>query len=103
MGCAEGMPSLYPRVHDFQAIRRKLDPSGCFLNDRLEIFSSDKQLALHRLDQSCETLSQTVAGISGDRSSRGASFVQSESLRRGGELRGCLMPPRLLLIAVSSS
>jgi FAD/FMN-containing dehydrogenase len=32
---ADDMPSLYPRFHDFQAIRRKLDPSGCFLNDHL--------------------------------------------------------------------
>jgi FAD/FMN-containing dehydrogenase len=32
---AEDMPSLYPRFHDFQAIRGKLDPSGCFLNDYL--------------------------------------------------------------------
>ncbi|MGO9418348.1 D-arabinono-1,4-lactone oxidase [Roseiarcus sp.] len=32
---AEDMPSLYPRFHDFQAIRRKMDPSGLFLNDHL--------------------------------------------------------------------
>ena len=32
---AEDMPSLYPRFHDFQAIRCKLDPAGCFLNDHL--------------------------------------------------------------------
>jgi FAD/FMN-containing dehydrogenase len=32
---ANDMPSLYPRFHDFQAIRRKMDPSGCFLNDHL--------------------------------------------------------------------
>ena len=32
---AEDMPSLYPRFHDFQAIRRKMDPSGRFLNDHL--------------------------------------------------------------------
>jgi FAD/FMN-containing dehydrogenase len=32
---AEDMPSLYPRFHDFQAIRRKMDPSGYFLNDHL--------------------------------------------------------------------
>jgi FAD/FMN-containing dehydrogenase len=32
---AEDMPSLYPRFHDFQAIRRRLDPSGRFLNDHL--------------------------------------------------------------------
>ncbi len=32
---AEDMPSLYPRFHDFQAIRRGLDPSGLFLNDHL--------------------------------------------------------------------
>ena len=32
---AEDMPLLYPRFHDFQAIRRKMDPSGCFLNDHL--------------------------------------------------------------------
>jgi hypothetical protein len=29
------MPSLYPRFHDFQAIRRRLDPSDLFLNDHL--------------------------------------------------------------------
>jgi D-arabinono-1,4-lactone oxidase len=29
------MPVLYPRFHDFQAIRRKIDPSGCFMNDHL--------------------------------------------------------------------
>jgi FAD/FMN-containing dehydrogenase len=33
--CAEDMPLLYPRFHDFQSIRRKMDPSGCFLNDHL--------------------------------------------------------------------
>jgi len=32
---AEDMPALYPRFHDFQAIRRRLDPSGRFLNDHL--------------------------------------------------------------------
>ncbi len=32
---ADDMPSLYPRFHDFQAIRRKIDPSGRFLNDHL--------------------------------------------------------------------
>jgi FAD/FMN-containing dehydrogenase len=32
---AEDMPLLYPRFHHFQAIRRKMDPSGCFLNDHL--------------------------------------------------------------------
>ena len=32
---AEDMPALYPRFHDFQAIRRRLDPSGLFLNDHL--------------------------------------------------------------------
>jgi FAD/FMN-containing dehydrogenase len=32
---AEDMPSLYPRFHDFQAIRRRLDPSDLFLNDHL--------------------------------------------------------------------
>ncbi len=32
---AEDMPLLYPRFHDFQAIRRKMDPAGCFLNDHL--------------------------------------------------------------------
>ena len=32
---AEDMPSLYPRFQDFQAIRRRLDPSGRFLNDHL--------------------------------------------------------------------
>ena len=32
---AEDMPSLYPRFHDFRAIRRRLDPSGRFLNDHL--------------------------------------------------------------------
>ena len=32
---AEDMPSLYPRFYDFQAIRRKMDPSGRFLNDHL--------------------------------------------------------------------
>jgi FAD/FMN-containing dehydrogenase len=32
---AEDMPSLYPRFADFQAIRRKMDPSGLFLNDHL--------------------------------------------------------------------
>jgi FAD/FMN-containing dehydrogenase len=32
---AEDMPSLYPRFHDFQAIRRRMDPSGRFLNDHL--------------------------------------------------------------------
>jgi FAD/FMN-containing dehydrogenase len=32
---AEDMPSLYPRFRDFQAIRRRLDPSGRFLNDHL--------------------------------------------------------------------
>jgi D-arabinono-1,4-lactone oxidase len=31
----EDMPSLYPRFHDFQAIRRSMDPSGRFLNDHL--------------------------------------------------------------------
>jgi hypothetical protein len=29
------MPALYPRFQDFKAIRRKMDPSGCFLNDHL--------------------------------------------------------------------
>src|SRR5271168_206724 len=33
--CAEDMPRLYPRFQDFQAIRRQIDPSGCFLNDHL--------------------------------------------------------------------
>ena len=32
---ADDMPLLYPRFHDFQAIRHKVDPSGCFLNDHL--------------------------------------------------------------------
>jgi FAD-linked oxidoreductase len=32
---AEDMSRLYPRFHDFQAIRRGLDPSGWFLNDHL--------------------------------------------------------------------
>jgi FAD/FMN-containing dehydrogenase len=32
---ADDMPSLYPCFHDFQAIRRKMDPSGRFLNDHL--------------------------------------------------------------------
>ena len=32
---AEDMPALDPRFHDFQAIRRRLDPSGRFLNDHL--------------------------------------------------------------------
>jgi FAD-linked oxidoreductase len=32
---AEDMPLLYPRFHDFQAIRRKMDPAGRFLNDHL--------------------------------------------------------------------
>jgi len=32
---AEDMPSLYPRFNNFQAIRRKMDPSGHFLNDHL--------------------------------------------------------------------
>ena len=32
---AEDMPTLYPRFEDFQAIRRRLDPSGTFLNDHL--------------------------------------------------------------------
>ena len=32
---AEDMPTLYPRFHDFQAIRRRIDPSGRFLNDHL--------------------------------------------------------------------
>ena len=32
---AEDMPLLYPRFDDFRAIRRKMDPSGCFLNDHL--------------------------------------------------------------------
>ena len=32
---AEDMRTLYPRFHDFQAIRRRMDPSGQFLNDHL--------------------------------------------------------------------
>jgi hypothetical protein len=32
---AEDMPSLYPRLDNFQAIRRNMDPSGRFLNDHL--------------------------------------------------------------------
>jgi FAD/FMN-containing dehydrogenase len=32
---AEDMPVLYPRFADFQAIRRRLDPEGRFLNDHL--------------------------------------------------------------------
>ena len=32
---ADDMASLYPRVHDFQTVRRKMDPSGRFLNDHL--------------------------------------------------------------------
>ena len=32
---AEDLPLLYPRFPEFQAIRRKLDPSGLFLNDHL--------------------------------------------------------------------
>jgi FAD/FMN-containing dehydrogenase len=32
---AADMPALYPRFHDFQAIRRRLDPSGRLLNDHL--------------------------------------------------------------------
>jgi len=32
---AEDLPSLYPRFQHFQAVRRKIDPSGCFLNDHL--------------------------------------------------------------------
>ncbi len=32
---ADDLPLLYPRFHDFQAIRRKMDPSGCFMNDHL--------------------------------------------------------------------
>ncbi len=32
---AEDMPALYPRFQDFKAIRRKMDPSGRFLNDHL--------------------------------------------------------------------
>jgi FAD/FMN-containing dehydrogenase len=31
----EDMPRLYPRYADFQAIRRRLDPEGRFLNDHL--------------------------------------------------------------------
>jgi FAD/FMN-containing dehydrogenase len=31
----EDMPSFYPRLPDFQAIRRKMDPAGRFLNDHL--------------------------------------------------------------------
>ncbi|MGC9957161.1 D-arabinono-1,4-lactone oxidase [Roseiarcus sp.] len=27
--------SFYPRFHDFQAIRRQMDPAGRFLNDHL--------------------------------------------------------------------
>jgi FAD/FMN-containing dehydrogenase len=32
---AEDMPELYPRFEDFQSIRRRLDPSGRFVNDHL--------------------------------------------------------------------
>ena len=32
---AEDMPALYPRFREFQVVRRKLDPSGRFLNDHL--------------------------------------------------------------------
>src|SRR6202011_2513203 len=32
---AEDLPRLYPRFHDFCAIRRRLDPAGRFLNDHL--------------------------------------------------------------------
>jgi FAD/FMN-containing dehydrogenase len=32
---AHDMPALYPRFHDFCAIRRRLDPEGRFLNDHL--------------------------------------------------------------------
>ena len=32
---AEDMPSFNPRLPDFQAIRRKMDPAGRFLNDHL--------------------------------------------------------------------
>jgi FAD/FMN-containing dehydrogenase len=32
---AEDMPALYPRFEAFQAIRRRLDPQGRFLNDHL--------------------------------------------------------------------
>jgi FAD/FMN-containing dehydrogenase len=32
---SDDMPILYPRFHDFQEIRRKMDPSGCFMNDHL--------------------------------------------------------------------
>jgi FAD/FMN-containing dehydrogenase len=32
---SDDMPVLYPRFCDFQAIRRKMDPSGCFMNDHL--------------------------------------------------------------------
>ncbi|MGA2042982.1 MAG: D-arabinono-1,4-lactone oxidase [Roseiarcus sp.] len=32
---ADDMPRLYPRFADFRAIRRRLDPAGCFLNDHL--------------------------------------------------------------------
>ncbi len=31
----EDMPALYPRYEDFEAIRRRLDPEGRFLNDHL--------------------------------------------------------------------
>ena len=31
----EDMPALYPRYEAFQAIRRRLDPEGRFLNDHL--------------------------------------------------------------------
>jgi FAD/FMN-containing dehydrogenase len=32
---AEDLPVLYPRLPDFQAIRRRIDPEGRFLNDHL--------------------------------------------------------------------
>jgi FAD/FMN-containing dehydrogenase len=38
---ADDMPSLYPRFYDFKAIRRKMDPSGCFLNDHLRNLFAD--------------------------------------------------------------
>ncbi|WP_127818710.1 D-arabinono-1,4-lactone oxidase [Microbacterium sp. CPCC 204701] len=34
-GAAERMPQLYPRWHDFAALRRRLDPRGVFGNDFL--------------------------------------------------------------------
>src|SRR5208337_529960 len=73
----EDMPSFYPRLPDFQAIRRKMDPAGRFLNDHLRTFSRDEPIVrAPSRSYSTEHHTQIVCGHLDDRRNR-----ESDGLR----------------------